>query len=148
VKQYDELSLVHGPKRLEPVPAPVPLSVPGRVAWGGVWVSAMPVDRYRAPDISREAFVDARSLAGTVVVRGPLPGERMHPLGAPGARRLQDILVDLRVPAAARAGTPLVVCGDRVLWIGGLLVAEEGRITGETTDIIRLAMRRRGDGQR
>ncbi len=148
VKQYDELSLVRGRKRLEPVPAPVPLSVPGSVVWGEVCVSATPVDRFRAPDISQEAFVDARSLAGTVEVRGPQPGDRMRPFGAPGSRKLQDILVDLRVPAAARAATPLVVRGDRVLWVCGFLVAEEGRITGETTDIIRLAMRRGGDGQR
>ena len=148
VKQYDELSLVHGRRRLEPVPTPVPLSVPGSVVWGDLCVSAMPVDRFRAPDISREAFVDARSLAGKVEVRGPLPGDRMRPFGAPGTRKLQDILVDLRVPAAVRAATPLVVRGDRVLWVCGLLVAEEGRITGETTDIVRLAMRREGDGQR
>ena len=122
VKQYDELSLVHGRPRPEPVPAPVPLTVPGRVLWGGAWVSATLVDRFRAPDISREAFVDAGSLTGRVEVRGPRPGDRMRPLGAPGTRKLQDILVDLRVPAASRATTPLVVLrrpGALGVWVAG-----------------------------
>ena len=161
VKCYDEVSLVHGRPRPHPVPAPVQLAVPGRVFWGDLWVSAVPVDRFRAPDISREAFVDARSLAAEVEVRGPQPGDRMRPLGSSGTRKLKDILVDLRVPADARAGTPLVASGGRVLWVCGMLVAEEGRITRQTTGIVRLALSRgltgevpdetgehEGDGQR
>ncbi len=144
-----------------PRPAPVPLTVPGRAVWGDVWVAAEPAERFLAPDISREAFVDARCLEGTLEVRGPRPGDRMRPLGSPGTRKVQDILVDLRVPAAARAFTPLLVCDGRVLWVCGMLVAEEGRITRETTGIVRLTMgrsedegapedfgTREGDGQR
>jgi tRNA(Ile)-lysidine synthase len=140
VKRYDEVSLAHGRAGPEPAPPPAPLAVPGRVLWGDVWVSAAPVDRFRAPDITREAFVDARSLSGEVEVRGPRSGDRMRPLGSSGTRKLQDILVDLRVPAEARARIPLVARGGRVLWVCGMLVAEEGRITRETTDIVRLAV--------
>ncbi len=147
VKQYDELSLVHGRPRPEPAPAPVPLTVPGRVLWGGAWVSATAVDRFRAPDISLEAFVDAGSLTGRVEVRGLRPGDLMRPLGAPGTRKLQDILVDLRVPAASRATTPLVVRDGRVLWVCGWLVAEECRITRETEGIVRLAVGRGGTAE-
>jgi tRNA(Ile)-lysidine synthase len=142
VKEYDELWIVPGPRLTPAEPCdPVVLPIPGRVCWGGAWVSARPVARYRAPDISREAFVDAESLSGTVEVRGPHPGDRMRPLGAAGTRKVHDILVDLRVPAVARATVPLVVRNGRVLWVCGMLVAEEGRITRETTGIVRLAVR-------
>jgi tRNA(Ile)-lysidine synthase len=110
LKRYDEVSLVHGRPSPQSVPDPVSLIIPGSVQWGATWVSAAPVERYRAPDISREAFVDALSLAGEVKVRAARPWDRMRPLGAPGTRKLQDILVDLRVPAEARASVPLVVC--------------------------------------
>jgi tRNA(Ile)-lysidine synthetase-like protein len=103
------------------------------------------VARYRAPDVAREAFVDARSVTGALEVRGPLPGDRMRPLGAPGVRKLQDILVDLKVPVAIRALTPLVICDGRVIWVCGLVVAEEGRIARETTNIVRLGTGRRHD---
>jgi tRNA(Ile)-lysidine synthase len=147
VKRYDEISVAHGTALAQPVAGPVSLAVPGRVLWGDAWVSAAPVDGFSAPDISREAFVDARSLEGGVEVRGPRPGDRMRPLGSAGARKLQDVLVDLRVPADARAGTPLVVRGDRVLWVCGMLLAEEGRITEETTGIVRLALSRGRTGE-
>jgi tRNA(Ile)-lysidine synthetase-like protein len=142
VKEYDRLSLVQG--RPEPAQAspPVPLTVPGRADWGDSWVSAAPAERYLAPDVAREAFVDAHSLSGALEVRGPLPGDRMRPLGAPGTRRLQDILVDLKIPAAVRPRVPLVVCAGRVVWVCGLLVAEEGRITAETTRIVHLRIGR------
>jgi tRNA(Ile)-lysidine synthase len=62
-----------------------------------------------------------------------------------GSRKLQDVLVDLRVPAAARSKTPLVVCDGQVVWVCGLLLAEGGRITAETTRIIRLGVSRERD---
>jgi tRNA(Ile)-lysidine synthetase-like protein len=142
VKQYDELSLVYGRADLPPAPPPVGLSVPGCAVWGDVWVQAAPADRFRAPDVAREAFVDARSMAGVLEVRGPRPGDRVHPLGAPGTRKLHDLLVDLRVPAATRPRTPLLVCNGRVLWVCGLVIAEEGRITRDTSGIVRLSLGR------
>ena len=59
---------------------------------------------------------------GPLAVRGPQPGDRLRPLGAPGARKLQDVFVDLRVPASER---PLQAPGGvrrehRVgVWTGG-----------------------------
>ena len=82
-----------------------------------------------------------------VEVRGPRPGDRVRPLGAPGSRKLQDVLVDLRIPAAARLTIPLVVCDGRVVWVCGFLVAEEGRITGETAQIVRLGLGREPGGE-
>jgi tRNA(Ile)-lysidine synthase len=146
IKEYDGLSLVWGGRRLPAPAAPaVPLDVPGRACWSDARVTATLVDEYRSPDVSREAYVDARSVQGVVEVRGPRPGDRVRPLGMAGSRKLQDVLVDLRVPAAARPTTPLVVCDGRVIWVCGLLVAEEGRITAETTRIIRLEVSREPD---
>ena len=72
-------------------------------------------------------------------------------IGAPGTRKLQDVLVDMRVPARERARVPLVTCDGRVVWVGGLLLAEEGRITERTTALVRLSVERRlgqgGDGE-
>ncbi len=147
LKEYDEITLVCGARRRRatappPSPSPAPLSVPGHVCWGDVCVTATPVAGYRSPDVSSEAYVDARSLEGLAEVRGPLPGDRVRPLGMAGSRKLQDVFVDLRIPAAARPTIPLVVCEGRVVWVCGLLIAEEGRITGETAQIVRLRLDR------
>ncbi len=138
-KEYDRLFLEEGARpRTAPVGA-VPLPVPGHAIWGDTVVRAERVERYVAPDISREAYLDAESLDGALQVRGPRRGDRLRPLGAPGSRKLQDVFVDMRVPATKRAHWPLVVCGERIMWVCGLVVAEEGRITGDTKVIIRLS---------
>ncbi len=147
-KEYDRLVVEEGPRaRLAP-PDPVGLAVPGEARWGGFVVRAERADRFSAPDVSREAYLDARCLEGTLQVRGPRKGDRFRPLGSPGTRRLQDVLVDMRVPAGERSCRPLVVCDGQVVWVCGLALGENGRITSDTTTLVRLSLSRdrRGPG--
>ena len=53
------------------------------------------------------------------------PGLRMRPLGGRGTRKLQDILVDARVPREERDRWPLVFAGDRLAWVPGVAVDSE-----------------------
>jgi tRNA(Ile)-lysidine synthetase-like protein len=50
------------------------------------------------------------------------PGLRMRPLGGAGTRKLQDILVDARVPRHLRDRLPLVFAGGRLAWVPGIAV--------------------------
>jgi tRNA(Ile)-lysidine synthetase-like protein len=50
------------------------------------------------------------------------PGLRMRPLGGRGSRKLQDILVDARVPREDRDSWPMVFAGDRLAWVPGVAV--------------------------
>ena len=50
------------------------------------------------------------------------PGLRMRPAGGRGSRKLQDILVDARVPREERDALPLVFSGDRLAWVPGIAV--------------------------
>jgi len=128
----------------ESVPGPVVLPVPGEAVWGRVTVSAERVGRFQAPDPAVETYIDARCCTQALEVRGPRPGDRVRPLGGPGTRKLQDVLVDLRVPARDRPHVPLVVCAGRILWVCGLVTAEEGRIGRETGALVRLSVEASG----
>jgi tRNA(Ile)-lysidine synthase len=62
------------------------------------------------------------------------PGLRMRPAGGAGTRKLQDILVDARVPREERDSLPLVFAGDRLAWVPGVAVDRDLRsATGETS---------------
>ncbi len=62
------------------------------------------------------------------------PGLRMRPEGGVGTRKLQDILVDARVPREERDALPLVFAGDRLAWVPGVAVDRELRSApGETS---------------
>jgi tRNA(Ile)-lysidine synthase len=62
----------------------------------------------------------------------------MRPLGSPGRRKVQDIMVDRHVPAALREFWPLVTIGEEILWIPGAAAGERGRVRPETTRILHL----------
>ena len=51
-----------------------------------------------------------------------VPGLRMRPLGAPGSRKLQDILTDAHIPRHLRDRLPLVFAGGRLVWVPGVAV--------------------------
>ncbi len=53
------------------------------------------------------------------------PGLRMRPAGGAGTRKLQDILVDAKVPREERDAWPLVFVGERLAWVPGIAVDSE-----------------------
>lgn len=78
--------------------------------------------------------------AGPIVVRARAPGDRIRLAG--GTRKVQDVLVDAKVPRDDRDAIPIVCGGDgRIVWVAGVradpaAVRERGRGT-------RLRFRRR-----
>lgn len=66
-----------------------------------------------------EAAFDADRLKGPLAVRLRRPGDRFWPAGMEGSKKLQDLLVDAKVPRSARGRIPLLVCGDDIVWVIG-----------------------------
>jgi tRNA(Ile)-lysidine synthase len=90
-----------------------------------------------------EVGVAAGALELPLAVRSRRPGDRFRPLGAPGGRKLQDFLVDRKVPRDDRDLLPLVVDGrDRIVWVVGHAVAEEFRVTDPSQGVLFLKVRR------
>ncbi|MHB1343658.1 MAG: tRNA lysidine(34) synthetase TilS [Thermoleophilia bacterium] len=125
---------------------PASLPCPGEAVWGGVVICAEPVPFYRAHDPLIETYLDGAAVTRGLWVRGVLPGDRMRPLGAPGSRLLQDVLVDGKVPRRLRARVPVVGSGDTILWLAGYAVAEEGRIGPTTHRLVRVSVHERDSG--
>ena len=60
------------------------------------------------------------------------PGLRMRPVGGRGTRKLQDILVDARVPREERDSWPMVFAGERLAWVPGVAVdADFASVAGQ-----------------
>lgn len=68
-----------------------------------------------------------------VTVRNRRPGDRIHPLGAGGSRRLKEVLIDRRVPRAARERLPLLCVGGRIAWVPGIAIEQRFRLAGHAT---------------
>lgn len=60
------------------------------------------------------------------------PGDRYHPLGAPGSRKLQDCFTDRRIPERERNRLPVVCDGSgTIVWVPGLPPNEKRRLSAE-----------------
>ncbi len=79
-------------------------------------------------DARRAGLAGDLAPGNTVEVRNRRPGDRVHPLGAPGERKLKEVLVDRRVPRAERDRLPLLCVGGRIAWIPGVTIDERFRL--------------------
>jgi tRNA(Ile)-lysidine synthase len=121
----------------------VELVVPGRTSLPE-WGLLVHVEQVAPPDSPRtgpwEALLDAGSATGPLAVRARRPGDRFRPLGAPGERKLQDVLVDLKVPRASRDRVPLLTSGDRLAWVGGYRIDDRFKLTGRSTAALKVVV--------
>lgn len=64
----------------------------------------------------------------SVVVRNRRPGDRLHPLGGQGRRRLKEILIDRRIPRGRRDRLPLLIVGGHIAWVPGVTIEHAFRL--------------------
>jgi tRNA(Ile)-lysidine synthase len=91
------------------------------------------------------AALDAERTGTTLVVRGRRPGDRVRPTGAPGSQKIQDLMVNRKVPRNDRGRVPVITTEQgRIAWVVGLAVGEEFAIQPHTTAVLLLQVTRSG----
>jgi tRNA(Ile)-lysidine synthase len=130
----------------------VPLSIPGEVTLDN---QGWAVSAHRLDSIEfRDGFGPARGLEVAIAadpvllplaIRSRRRGDRFRPLGMGHRKKLQDFLVDRKIPREIRDSLPLVVDGeDRIVWVVGESVAEDFRVTEPSRGVLLLKARRLG----
>jgi tRNA(Ile)-lysidine synthase len=84
---------------------------------------------------SHLAAVDASTLKGKAKLRTFRSGDRIQPLGMDGRVKVSELFINARIPFAARGNWPLLIDGDRIIWVVGLRIAHPNRITSKTNRI-------------
>jgi len=87
------------------------------------------------------ALFDADALPGGLVLRSPAPGDRVRLL-AGGTRKLQDVLVDAKVPRETRALLPVLAAGAEILWVPGLARGAGAPVGPATTRVVEAVFER------
>lgn len=147
---YEEVIVSLGGSRttLSRLPdAEVRLEVPGRTAVGEWTFGVETVGLGEAPaGDAREGLVDAEAVGGELWVRRRRRGDRFQPLGMLGEKKLQDFLVDERVPRGERDGLPLVCSSRGIVWVVGHRIAEWAKVGAGTGKCVRLRAQRGSGG--
>ena len=87
---------------------------------------------------SWEAYIDADSVQ-KLSLSTPRAGQRFEPLGlGEQGKPLADYFTDRKVPRFLRSGWPILVDGERVVWVGGYQIAHSVRITPGSQSVLHL----------
>ena len=142
-----------GRKKLKPKPAPY------RFLWDGRGELVIPGAGFsftgsrrgpagRGPrslkgDDASGAVLDAEELDFPLLVRNRRPGDLYRPLGAPGRKKLKEVLREKGVPAAERDRLPVFVSRGEIVWAPGLPVAERFKVGERTKNVLSVRVRAR-----
>ena len=83
-------------------------------------------------------YLDASLFSFPLTLRGPGPGDRFYPLGAPGSKKLSDFLSDRKIALHARKQTPVLCSDDLIIALPGLRIDQRFRVTEQTTRMLRV----------
>lgn len=133
------------------------LAAPGVTALpGSEWsLIVEPAAEQVDPGVPLSVCVDADQVGADLWLRRPRPGDRFQPLGMTGTKKLQDLLVDAKVPRGRRTTLPVVECARGLLWVAGRpgpevrdlragWLAEWARVRPETARVWQLSFSRAG----
>jgi tRNA(Ile)-lysidine synthase len=118
------------------------MSSPGRLTipetGDTIELARMSIDE--VPDITgggiEIAYLDADRVQFPLTVRNMRPGDRFSPLGTGGTQKLKKFFCNQKIPRRRRASCPLLVSGGRIVWVAGLRIGQQVRLTGRTTRVL------------
>ncbi|MCL6471304.1 MAG: tRNA lysidine(34) synthetase TilS [Firmicutes bacterium] len=87
------------------------------------------------------AHLDAEKVPPKLKVRTRKPGDAFMPFGMVGEKKLQDFLVDEKVPRRERDRIPIVVGDDKVIWVAGFRIDDRFKVTEDTKQVLVLKLR-------
>jgi tRNA(Ile)-lysidine synthase len=96
-------------------------------------------------DDRHKAYLDKSRLEFPLIVRSRRPGDRYRPLGAPGSKKLKEMLRAKGIPLATRDTVPVFVSAGRIVWVPGLPVSEEHKVTGSTKTLFVIEKKDKSD---
>ncbi len=122
------------------------------IRWNGKGTLELPkgLGRFRGSTIERRkgklppyndekrALLNAAALEFPLTVRSRLPGDKYRPLGAPGTKKLKEILRAKKIPRAERDTLPVFLSGKHIAWVPGLPVAERFKLNPRTPAVLYL----------
>lgn len=121
------------------------LKVPGETLFSG-WRVKASISRQQPSKKAQgwSADLDLDLVGDELVVRNRRPGDRFQPLGMSQPKKLQDFMVDAKIPRAWRDRIPLVCSPDRILWVVGWRIDEQVKIASSTQRVLHLEFERLG----
>ena len=146
---YDEATLTASGSDLCPLPplgGQHTLKIPGETLIPG-WITTAEVleqerDKEDHPS-ARTAYLDYDTVGEQLWLRVRRPGDRFQPLGMSQPKKLQDFMVDSKIPRPWRDRVPLVESPRGIIWVVGWRVAEWAKVRDKQARQLKLRLLQR-----
>jgi len=89
---------------------------------------------------SLETYASNSLEASTLRVRNRRPGDRFHPLGATGSKKLQDYFIDEGLPRRWRDRVPIIEANSEIAWIVGGRLSEWAKVQPGDDRVVRIEL--------
>jgi tRNA(Ile)-lysidine synthase len=123
---------------LPPLQGTTSINIPGETDLSGWRVRADIVRQAVDNDNGLTASFDLDRVGQKLVVRRRRPGDRFQPLGMNQTKKLQDFMVDAKIPRTWRDRVPLVTSARQILWVVGWRMDDRVKVTDMTKNILSL----------
>lgn len=140
IRAYDRMVLTRKCAALPETDLELIIAGPGRyqLPWGGAIMVEFATPAALSADPAM-MYCDPFKSPFPWLVRTFRPGDRMVPFGMSGRKKVKDIFIDRKIPLAERSHTPLLLCGDELIWVAGVCAAELCRIDTPSAAAVRVS---------
>jgi len=133
-----------------PLHGELPLKVPGETCLPGWRVIAnivpviaseakhIPPLSLRAKRSNLTAEFDLHQTGTELFVRQRQPEDKFQPLGMNMPKKLQEFMIDAKIPLSWRDSIPIICSPERIIWVVGWRIDDRVKVTKATEEILRL----------
>ena len=82
--------------------------------------------------------MDLFRLKSPLLIRNRRKGDRIQPLGMTGFKKVQDVMVDRKIPSGLRDRIPIITDEDGPIWIVGHILSERVKVRPDTEAVLQL----------
>ena len=124
-----------------------PLKVPGETQLAGWWVEAVVIDKDTTGAIEQgcndfTAYLDLGKIKGELKIRQRKPGDRFQPLGMKETKKVNQFMINEKIPNPWRSRIPIVATAQQILWLVGYRIDDRVKVSARTKRILELKFRR------
>jgi tRNA(Ile)-lysidine synthase len=156
---YDELVIASTAEQSQlppcpfpPLPGEFPLKVPGKTVSLG-WKVIASIVGERLDSLSLRGVLntsegtyqinlvvdlDLHKTGTELFVRQRRSGDRFQPLGMSMPKKLQEFMVDAKIPRSWRDRIPIVCSPQQIIWVAGWRIDDRVKVTEASKEILRL----------
>ncbi len=144
--EYDRYLLTSDPTALSPLPVlsgEFELRIPGETSLPGWRIQATIINREGMTEKDNfTAYLNLNKVGDKIVVRPRKRGDRFQPLGLDQSKKLNEFMIDAKIPQAWRQRVPIVCSPEQIIWVVGWRIDERAKVSQKTKKVLRLKFER------